>query len=167
MKHTLRSIILLVIGLFIGQESFAQLTSQNAVGARFGSASGLNYRYTLSDTRALEGILSVQSNSTSSRFRLIGLYEYHKPLLGDLSWYYGFGGSVGSYKYKSFTDNLGNVHHSKTELALSLEGIIGLEYAIPNSPIGLSLDVKPYFDFIQESSIRFFDPVGFSIRYKF
>jgi len=109
----------------------------------------------------------VQSNSSFSRFRAIGLYEYHKPLLGDLSWYYGFGASVGSYTYKAFTNNDGNYIHSKSELALSLEGIIGVEYAIPNAPISISLDVKPYFDFIQESSIRFFDPVGFSIRYKF
>lgn len=167
MKHTLQSFILVVLGLCFAKSSFAQLTSQHAIGARFGSASGINYRYTLAQDRAVEGILSVQSNSTSSRFRLVGLYEYHKPIAGDFSWYYGYGGSIGSYTYKAFTDANGQYHNSKGELSLSIDGIVGVEYNIPNAPIALSLDIKPYFDFIQESSIRLLDPVGFSIRYKF
>jgi len=167
MKHTLQSCILLTLILFFAKDSLAQLSTQHAVGARFGAATGINYRYTLADDRAVEGILSVQSNSTSSRFRLVGLYEYYKPLANNFSWYYGFGGSVGSYTYKAFTDASGNYHQSNGELSLSIDGIVGIEYNIPNAPIALSLDVKPYFDFIQESSIRLFDPVGFSIRYKF
>lgn len=167
MKRILRSICLLAVGLFIGNGAYAQLTTQNAVGARFGTASGINYRFTLAPDRAVEGILSVQSNSTSSRFRLVGLYEYYKPLAHNFSWYYGFGGSIGSYTYKAYTDPQGNHHNSQGELALSIDGILGVAYDIPDSPIALSLDIKPYFDFIQESSIRVFDPVGFSIRYKF
>lgn len=167
MNRIIRNAGLLIIGLFMVQVASAQLSHKSAVGGRFGSASGLNFRYALAENRALEGILSVQSNSTSSRFRLVGLYEYYKPILPNLSWYYGFGGSIGSYKYKSFTDNSGTMHPSNTELSLSIDGIIGLDYMIPDSPISLSLDVKPYLDFIQESSIRFFDPVGFSIRYNF
>lgn len=167
MKHILRNITLLAIGLFIGHSSFAQLSSKNAIGARFGSATGVTYRFTLAEDRAVEGIMSVQSNSVSSRFRVVGLYEYFKPLVSNFSWYYGFGGSIGSYTYKAFTDPSGFHHDSKGEVALSIDGIIGVEYAIPNAPLSLSLDIKPYFDFIQESTIRLIDPVGFSIRYKF
>lgn len=167
MSHIYRVIIFVLLGLSIGQVSFAQLTSKNAIGARFGSATGVTYRYSLSDERALEGILSVQSNSVSSRFRLVGLYEYHKSLGQNFSWYYGFGASIGSYKMKAFIDDAGNHYDSRSEFAMSIEGILGIEYAIPSSPISVSLDAKPYLDFIQESSIRFVDPFGFSIRYKF
>lgn len=167
MKKDSLGIVVLVFALLVSNVAFGQLAERNAVGGRFGSASGINYRYALTNDRAIEGILSVQSNSVSSRFRLVGLYEYFKPLVGGFSWYYGVGGSVGSYKYKSFTDNSGNFHHSKAELSLSIDGIIGIDYAISNTPISLSLDLKPYFDFLQESSIRVFDPVGFSIRYRF
>ncbi len=167
MNCILRSVAFLVLGLFFSTNVFAQLSDRNAVGGRFGSASGLNYRYTLSQDRAIEGILSIQSNSESSRFRLVGLYEYYKPIVHNLSWYYGFGGSIGNYKYKSFTDSNGYLQPSYSELSLSIDGIIGLDYAIPESPISISLDLKPYFDFLQESSIRVFDPVGFSIRYRF
>lgn len=167
MNTILRGIIFLFLGVVFSNHVFAQLSDNNAVGGRFGSASGINYRYTLAEDRALEGILSIQSNSSSSRFRLVGLYEYYKPIVKNLSWYYGYGGSIGSYKYKSFTDSYGSYHPSTSELSLSIDGIIGLDYAIPDSPISVSLDLKPYFDFLQESSIRFFDPVGFSIRYRF
>lgn len=168
MQKTIRTIFLLAAAVFLGKDASAQLTSQHAIGARFGSASGINYRYALSNDRALEGILSVQSNSTSNRFRLVGLYEYHKELpLNNFSWYYGFGGSIGNYTYKAYTNNEG-VHIPKSsELSLSLDGIVGIEYSLPTAPISLSLDVKPYFDFVQESTIRLFDPIGFSIRYRF
>ena len=168
MQKVIRNIFLLAAGIFLANDASAQLTSQHAIGARFGSASGINYRYTLSQERAIEGILSVQSNSTSNRFRVVGLYEYHKELpLNNFSWYYGFGGSIGNYTYKAYTNSNGEHIPKNSELLLSIDGIVGIEYSLPTAPISLSLDVKPYFDFVQESSIKLFDPIGFSIRYKF
>ncbi|TCV14133.1 hypothetical protein EDC17_101638 [Sphingobacterium alimentarium] len=168
MQKVIRNIFLLAAGIFLANDASAQLTSQHAIGARFGSASGINYRYTLSQDRAIEGILSVQSNSTSNRFRVVGLYEYHKELpLNNFSWYYGFGGSIGNYTYKAYTNSNGEHIPKNSELLLSIDGIVGIEYSLPTAPISLSLDVKPYFDFVQESSIKLFDPIGFSIRYKF
>lgn len=168
MQKVIHNIFLLAAGIFLANDASAQLTSQHAIGARFGSASGINYRYTLSQDRAIEGILSVQSNSTSNRFRVVGLYEYHKELpLNNFSWYYGFGGSIGNYTYKAYTNSNGEHIPKNSELLLSIDGIVGIEYSLPTAPISLSLDVKPYFDFVQESSIKLFDPIGFSIRYKF
>ncbi|MCC2600217.1 hypothetical protein [Sphingobacterium sp. FBM7-1] len=170
--------VLLTLGiiLFSFDTSWAQLNSQHAVGGRFGSATGFSYRYTLADDRAAEGILSIQSNSKSRRFRLIGLYQYHKPLAENFTWFYGFGGSIGSFRYKDVVTEVQDptngsvtrtVTHNNSELALSIEGIVGIEYAIPTTPLSVSLDVKPYFDFLQESSIRLIDPFGLTIRYKF
>jgi len=169
--------LLLTFGiiLFSVDTSWAQLDTQHAVGGRFGSATGFSYRYNLAEDRAVEGILSVQSNSKSRRFRLVGLYQYHKPLAENFTWFYGFGGSIGSFRYKSEVIKTTNPDGSvttrstdpKSEMALSIDGIIGVEYAIPTTPLSVSLDVKPYFDFLQESSIRLIDPFGLTIRYKF
>lgn len=145
----------------------AQLSSQHAIGARFGSATGITYRYTLNPDRAIEGILSVQSNSTYSRFRLVGLYQYHKPLVDNLSWFWGFGGSVGSYTGKAYTTDEGKHFDKYSELALSVDGIVGLEYKIPSAPLAISLDAKPYFDFLQESGFNIVNGLGFSVRYMF
>ena len=168
MQKVIRTIFLIAVALVMGKEASAQLTSPHAVGLRFGSASGINYRHTLAEDRALEGILSVRSNSTSSTFRLVGLYEYHKELpFENFSWYYGFGGSIWNYTYKGYTNNEGTYFPKTSELSLSIDGVVGVEYNIPTAPIALSLDVKPYLDFVQESTIRLIDPIGFSIRYKF
>ena len=169
--------LLLTLGviLFCSNASWAQLNTPHAVGGRFGSATGFSYRYSLTPDRAIEGILSVQSNSKSRRFRLVGLYQYHKPIAGDFSWFYGFGGSIGSFRYKDvvkrWEDDQGNSHtervQSNSELALSIDGIVGVEYAIPTTPLAVSVDVKPYFDFLQESTIKIFDPFALTIRYTF
>lgn len=161
--------------LFFFVDAQAQSINQHSVGARFGSSTGFTYRYTANEGRAIEAIVSMQSNSKRARFRLTGLYQYVKPLAGDFNWYYGFGGSIGSFKEKSYLlqtideDNnpVNAWTKSNTEVSLSIDGIVGVEYNIPSAPISLSLDVKPYLDFLQESTIKLFDPIGFSIRYKF
>lgn len=169
--------LLLTLGIVLlsfGKVS-AQLDTQHAVGGRFGSATGFSYRYTLAEDRAVQGIMSLQSNSQSRRFRLVGLYEFHKPLAENFTWFYGFGGSVGSFRYKDVIETTNNPDgsvttrrtDSKSELALSIDGIVGVEYAIPTTPLSISLDVKPYFDFLQESTIKLIDPFGLTIRYKF
>lgn len=163
------------LALFFSIHAQAQTSNQHSIGGRFGSSTGFTYRYTSNELRALEAIVSMQSNSKRARFRLTGLYQYVKPLTGDFNWYYGFGGSIGSFKEKSYlmqtVDEHGNPVNAwsdeKKELSLSIDGIVGIEYNIPTAPLTLSLDVKPYFDFLQESTIKIFDPIGFSIRYRF
>lgn len=170
MKVGLRFVFFIIVVFCTVQQAEAQLISDHAVGVRVGSASGITYRHKLTDVNALEGILSVQSNSRESRFRLVGLYQYHRTLdaLGDgFTWYWGYGGSVGSMTYKAYNDSDGNRIPESSELALSVDGVIGIEYKIPEAPLAISLDVKPYFDFLQSSSIRLIDPIGFSIRYTF
>ncbi len=167
MINNLRFAAFAIVFFFFCQNSYAQLDTQHATGVRFGSATGISYRYTLNESRALEGILSLQSSSRMSRFRIVGLYQYHKPLADNFSWYYGFGGSFGSVRFKSYKDPQGNTIPSSSDLLLSVDGVIGVAYDIPDTPLALSLDAKPYLDFIQESSIRLIDPFGFTIRYKF
>lgn len=161
----------LICGLTLGliglsNHASAQLDSKGAIGVRFGSAQGITYKHTLSENRALEGILSIQSNSSYRRFRVVGLYEYYRPLASGFNWYYGFGGSLGSYKDKDKTVDGKRIQYD-SELSVSIDGIVGIEYNIPQSPFQVSLDVKPYFDFLQSSSIKLIDPIGFSFRYKF
>lgn len=170
MKNNCIFLLLTFLFFIPFSEVSAQLNSGHTIGGRFGSSQGITYRHTLQEDRALEGILSIQSNSRARRFRLIGLYQYHQPLSGDFYWYYGYGGSIGSYKQKNYTvveNGVTERREGVSEVALSIEGIIGVEYKVPESPLSISLDLKPYFDFIQDSNIRLIDPFGFSIRYHF
>lgn len=153
--------------LVTSQPAQAQLQTPHAFGARFGSATGLTYRYTMAPDKAVEGILSIQSNSEMSRFRLVGLYEMHRPLIDDFTWFYGFGGSIGSYTRKAHTNAQGERFDKHSGLGLSIDGIVGVEYKIPSAPIAVSLDAKPYFDFLEETGFRIVEGLGFSVRYTF
>jgi len=159
--------LLLVLGtvLFSVDRASAQLTDQHALGGRFGNLVGITYRYALPETSsAVEGILSMQSNSVFRRFRVVGLYEFHQPLpiAENFSWFYGFGGSVGSFRKKP-----SNGTASRSKFLLGVDGIVGVEYNIPTTRLSASLDAKPYFDFLKESTTRALDPFGLSIRYRF
>lgn len=166
----MRKIFLAVGGILmlggLSNKATAQLDNRGAIGGRFGSAQGITYRHTLNANHALEAIMSIQSNSDFRRFRVVGLYETYKPLVAGLNWYYGFGGSVGSYKEKDKIID-GQRRSFDSHLNLSVDAIVGIEFNIPQSPFQISLDVKPYFDFLNETSIKLLDPVGFSVRYKF
>ncbi|MBP3943945.1 hypothetical protein J5U18_10270 [Sphingobacteriaceae bacterium WQ 2009] len=167
MKKTYWLVTFIIFLCCFSQVAKAQLTNTHAIGVRFGAAQGISYRYTLAEDRALTGLLSVQSNHASRRFRVVGLYEFYKPLGGDFSWYYGFGGSVGSYKSKAYTSKDGSQVAPYSEALVSLDGILGISYDVPDVPLVISLDVKPYLDFIQSSTIKLIDPIGFTVRYKF
>src|SRR5690606_9371243 len=90
--------------LFISVKSQAQATDgyeyKSAIGCRFGVANGVTFKTFLQGQNALDVILNFRSNSKSSTFKLVGLYEIHNDFEGapGLRWYYGAGAGIGTYK---------------------------------------------------------------------
>ena len=161
-----RRIIAVIVVFFIGVMGLQRVSAQesttdykHAIGGRFGVANGITYKYFFNDSRAIDGILNFQGNRSFTIFKLFGLYEIHQPInfveVEGLRWYYGFGGGLGSYRYKDSDDS---------GLAWSLDGVIGLDYKIPTAPINLALDWKPTMELTPESGVRF-DGIGLSIRF--
>lgn len=124
---------LTTVFIFIASSSNAQY--KNAVGVRLGDAVGITYKTFIQSDRALDFILSLRSRRTA----LTGLYEIHNPINGapGLRWYYGAGASIGSYNYRD------NDRDDDSDLYVSADGVLGLDYVIPGSPLNLSLDWKP------------------------
>jgi hypothetical protein len=135
---------------------------RNAIGGRFGTANGVTFKTTLGGNKMLDLIANFRSKNDYSYFRLTGLYEINKPIAGapGLGWYYGIGGTLGSVKYKGpgFNDN--------SDLYLSVDGVLGLDYKFVDAPINLSLDWKPAIQLTPDTE---FDGSGvaISIRYTF
>lgn len=161
------TLLLLTIG-FIGlaqQETKAQALGsnyQNAIGGRFGVANGITFKHFMNDKNALDFILNFRARKNHySSFRLVGLYEIHAPITNatGLQWYYGIGGGIGSYTYK---DN----SHRDSDVYLSVDGVLGLDYKFSGAPINIALDWKPSFD-ISPSQGLDFEGVGLSIRFAF
>lgn len=136
MRKFILSFVTTVLMLFSASSVNAQY--RNALGVRLGDAYGLTYKTFIQSDKALDFILNFRNGRNDNHFILTGLYEVHNPINGaaGLKWYYGAGASIGSLHYKNDDDRDNDVY-------LSVDGVLGLDYVIPNSPLNLSLDWKP------------------------
>lgn len=159
MKKLFTAICLVFIAtLAIHSESKAQ-SYDNAIGGRFGAANGVTFKTSLGGNKMVDLIANFRSNSNNSWFRVTGLYEIYNPINNapGLNWYYGFGGSIGSVKYKPT---------NSSDLYLGVDGVLGLDYKFDNAPINISLDWKPTVALVPSTD---FDAsgVGLSVRFTF
>ena len=72
-------------------------------------------------------------------------------------------GAVGAGYYQRFDGS--NELYSKSQILLGADGVVGLEYVIPQSPIAISLDLNPR---IELATGPFFDIApGLGVKYCF
>ena len=105
-------------------------------------------------------------------------YLIQRDLLADdidgLQWYYGFGGQVRlqtfvyDYRYKLYDDD--NWYYSKgervTNIDLGADGVIGVEYNIPNIPLSVYADATLFME-IADNPFAFWFQGGIGGRYNF
>ncbi len=155
-----KTVLLCIAGasLLFGSLTASAQSYENAVGVRIGSYNGVNFKTFLNTNKALDLNLAVRSNDNFKRFILTGLYEVHNPIGGapGLLWYYGGGGSVGSYK----------VRNSDGELFLSADGVLGLDYKFDGVPLNLAVDWRPRLELTPDTNFGTGD-VGLAIRLTF
>lgn len=131
-----------------------------AIGGRFGAANGITYKHFLNGYgHAIDGIVNFQGNRRYGLFKLVGLYEIHDHIgVADyegLLWYYGGGGGIGFHTDKEV---------DATNLAFSLDGVIGLDFKIPTAPVNIALDWKPTLELSPNPGMKF-DGFGLSVRF--
>ncbi|WP_428328745.1 hypothetical protein [Mucilaginibacter sp.] len=150
--------------LLISKRSSAQ-SYQTAVGLKFGGyENGISAKFFTTSDVAIEGILGFRSHGAV----LTGLYEIHQEAFGvkELKFYYGAGahiGSEGSGVYKRFNGD--DYVYNNSHILLGADGVLGLEYLIPQSPIAVSLDLNPR---VELATGPFFDIApGLGIKYAF
>lgn len=158
MKRSALFCLICSLIFFFNSEVKAQ-EYKNAIGGRFGVSNGVTFKTFLNQADALDLILNFRSTSTHSYFRLVGLYEVHAPLsdIAGLNWFYGGGGSIGSARNKA-TD--------KDDFAVSLDGVLGLDYKFNGAPINISLDWKPAINIAPETEFDG-EGLGLSLRFTF
>jgi len=97
-------------------------------------------------------------------FRATALYEKYMPIDGNenLTWYVGYGGHLGLWS-EEWKKN--NPNHN-AGIALGVDGILGLDYKVKNTPLNLSVDWQPSFNFVGAS---YFESgwAGLGVRYTF
>ena len=167
MKHIFLFGLLVILAL----TGFSQ-DANKAVGIRGGLSSGFEYRVFTDELNSYKVLLSARRHG----LQLTGLKEFHRPNVFDageeLSFVYGVGAHVGfeswnRYYYEDF-DPYYRYSERKTGPIAGLDGLAGLEYAIPTLPLVGGIEVKPYFNLFGEDffDLEVFD-VAFTLKYTF
>lgn len=141
------------------QVSTEQYTSpyKKAIGIKL-NPGALSYRSFYTRNKAVEGMGFISIDG----FQLTILNEKYTPFANaeNLTWYIGYGGhfNLWSERYK-----LNNPSKS-AGVAVGVDGMLGLDYKLKNTPINLSVDIQPAFNFVGAS---YFDLGwgGIGIRY--
>ncbi len=164
MKKAIYILPILTFFLFIANRAAAQ-DYKTAVGLKFGGyENGISGKYFTSNEISLEGVVGFRQNGVV----FTGLYEINQVAFNvpQLKFYYGFGGHIGSVSqgtYRTFSGS--DEFYSRPQLLLGGDGTLGLEYAIPQSPIAVSLDLNPR---IELATGPFFDIApGLGVKYMF
>jgi hypothetical protein len=118
----------------------------------------------------VEGLITFQGGGAQFTF----LRQFHHPLSNSqedkVFIYYGFGGHLGYTKWsqKEYQINGYTYRRNDVSFGLGLDANIGIEYYLPESPIVISLDYKPFVEinFPQDFRRNNYD-IAISIKYVF
>ena len=146
---------------------FAMSTMANAqikdLGVRIGGGQGygaeLSAQWGFMGQR-LETDLGWNSGEHHTGFSLAGIYQWTGEIGSGFGWYAGVGARLAMWTWES-----GYKDHS-SDFALALVGQAGIEYNFDAIPFQLSLDIRPNFWLIPETSFHWGD-IALGIRYRF
>lgn len=156
LKSSKKSILILlsVTSMLYTTQSSAQEYA-TGIGIRLGAWNrGITAKHNFGGPHAGEAIIAFGGKS----FMITGLYEHHTSFPGaeGLSWFFGGGAHVGIYQdgydyfYYKYKGNryVAVVDGGDRKTGFGADFILGLEYKFQKAPIALSLDTKPFVDFI-------------------
>lgn len=125
------------------------------IGLRAGETSGLTVKQFVANRHALEFIAGIWHHGFSGTL----MYEHYSPAFNvdGLNWYYGIGGH-GSYQtgheYLYYNRNRYYYAYGPGNFGIGLDGIFGMEFKIPSAPLAVSMDFKPYLEFVSNGTVR-------------
>jgi len=165
----MKSRFLIIIALFgFAITATAQEIAENAIGLRLGDANGLgasiSYQRAILESNRLEVDFGWSNGKDYNGVKLVGLYQWVKPLQGDFNWYFGAGAGFSTYTFNNYR---GRDEDHKDSFVFA-SGDIGVEYKF-DFPLLLSLDLRPELGFGDGaySNNNLDLDVGVSARYTF
>ncbi|MBI9034376.1 MAG: hypothetical protein JEZ03_07895 [Bacteroidales bacterium] len=148
-------LFILSIMLITTVSAFSQY--HTAIGLRGGSHfSGITVRHLPGEHLAYEGILSLRYHGGAMATLLLEHQSNTTWGVDGLNWYWGYGAHAGTW------DNSDSRLYNG-DFALGADGILGIEYIVPEIPIVVSLDYHPSINILGPGF--FHNGTAFSIRY--
>jgi hypothetical protein len=149
---------------------FSQSPDQ-AAGIRVGLSPGFEYRVFDSQLSSYKVLLSARQQG----LQLTGMREFHVPgafdFLPELSLIYGFGVHVGFESWYRYANDYRysppvSFRERRSGFIAGLDGLAAVEYPIPQIPLVVGAEVKPYFNLFGENFIQF-RPFDFALTIKY
>ncbi len=156
-----------VFTFFVTMSVGAQEIADHAIGLRLGDSDGfgaeISYQKSLFRYNRLELDLGWRDSREFDAVKLAGIYQWVHNIDGNLNWYYGVGGGLGSVDFEPRPD-----YDPDGGLFIFAAGDIGIEYSF-DFPLLISLDFRPEIGFVGYSdfSDNFDFDVALGLRYKF
>jgi hypothetical protein len=141
-----RCLAIIILALGIGMLAKAQ-EYKTGLGIRAGNSLGFTIKHFQNSKVALEGLFTTRWEG----YDLTGLYEVHRRAfdVDRLKWYYGGGLHIGFYNGShAYWGEPGTAY-----TVFGLDGILGLEYTIPDVPINIGIDWKPELNLVGYTGI--------------
>lgn len=167
--HKAKGTIIIAAAMLICTGAMAQTSgAKNSIGVRLGTDPGVTFKHYTGGNGGVELILH-----TGYRGLLFtGLYEWHLPFptAPGLFGYLGIGGHIGFWDhwahrgYKRDRDEW--IWEDGRGPSFGIDGVMGLEYRIPNAPVIIGIDLKPGVDIYRRSAFGTMN-AAISFRYRF
>jgi hypothetical protein len=162
----------LILFTLIATTGFSQ-GPEKAIGIRGGISSGFEYRVFSGEMISYKALLSTRHQG----IQLTGMKEFHTPeafnLNHNFSFIYGFGAHVGFESWRvtryydiNFPEDWYSIRRSGP--VAGLDGLVAIEYAIPQIPLVVGFEDKPYFNLFGKNFFQLqpFD-FAFTVKYTF
>ncbi len=144
--------------------SFNEASYKTAVGVRVGETTAVTFKNHFRPSTALELQLGFWNHGFSTTF----LIEKHVPAFNEpgLQWYYGAGAHASFYNHYHWAKHYenGRRYYTTDEVGIGIDGVIGIEYKIPQIPFAFSLDFVPYVEVISNGDVWASVNPGFGIK---
>ena len=138
------ALLLIANGSTVKAQKAAMPAGTNQIGVRLGGFSGLNFRHVGSRNVGFE--LNLMASGFYDWGLISGEIDKHFPIGG-----HGFVIYVGGGAYIA---NNGYYYHYRrndfiySRTVVGLEGVVGLDYYIPNVPLNVGIDIRPRFNYV-------------------
>ncbi len=155
-RYLFGSVLLLVLAV---SSSLAQ--GRFGFGLVFGEPTGLSWKYKLDRSNAFDGVVGF---SPEDRFRIHADYLWigHPFNDGSFSLHYGLGAAIG-FGRTSYLATRDGYFIRTQELGFAVRVPIGIDYAIPRSPLELYFELAPIIILTPDAGVGI--DAGLGIRF--
>jgi hypothetical protein len=163
----MKQLYFLILCALITLPGFSQ-EPEKAIGIRGGISSGFEYRVFSGKTTSYKALLSGRKHGV----QLTGMKEFHNPdafnFDDGFSFIYGFGAHAGFESW--YVDNHSDIDVWRRERhsgpVAGLDALAAVEYTIPQIPLVVGIEAKPYFNLFGENFFQL-QPFDFALTVKY